>query len=61
MAADGPYPPLRGLTVCKRDSGCLESERAQGEAIPLPLMDWMGVTPTNPRLQVPPFAPHILS
>ena len=25
MAADRPYPPLRGLTVCEGGSGCLES------------------------------------
>ena len=32
-AACRPYPPLRGLTVCEGGSGCLESERAQGDAI----------------------------
>ncbi len=42
MAADRPYPPLRGLTVCEGDSGCLEFGRVQGGAIPLPLTDWGG-------------------
>ena len=42
MAADRPYPPLRGLTVCEGDSGCLESERVQGGTIPLSLTDWGG-------------------
>ena len=42
MAADRPYPPLRGLTVCGVDSGCLESGRAQGETIPQPLTGWGG-------------------
>jgi hypothetical protein len=41
-AADRPYPPLRGLTVCEGDSGCLESGRVQGGTIPLPLTDWGG-------------------
>ncbi len=42
MAADRPYPPLRGLTVCEGDSGCLEFGRVQGGAIPRPLTDWGG-------------------
>ncbi len=42
MAADRPYPPLRGLTMCRVDSGCLESGRVQGGAIPRPLTDWEG-------------------
>ncbi len=41
-AADSPYPALRALTVCEGDSGCLESGRVQGETIPLPLMGWGG-------------------
>ena len=42
MAADRPYPALCALTVCGVDSGCLESGRVQGEAIPRPLTDWGG-------------------
>ena len=42
MAADRPYPALRALTVCGVDSGCLESGRVQGGTIPLPLTDGGG-------------------
>ena len=40
---------------------CLESGRVQGEAIPLPLTDWMGVVPAGARPQATATALHKLS
>ena len=50
-----PYPTLRGLTVCERDDGCLESGRVQGETIPRPLTDWgrQGFCHRSPRKGFP--------